>query len=320
MNAPCAAVLLGDIGGTRARFALSSGGALGLVETTPVADHRTFSDAVAWFLAQHRSQGLTGAVVAGAGPVRDNHCALTNSSWVIDGAELKKTLQLSWVEVINDFEALAWALPGLTATDLSPIGSGIVLPGAPAVVLGPGTGLGVACLAGSAVAPIVIGSEGGHCTLPGTSDREDAIIRRLRSRVGHVSAERVLSGGGLVNLYETIADLDRVQIPRRDAHEISRAAIEGHCPICLKALELFCGFLGAFAGDVVLTFGARGGVYIAGGIVPHFVGFLARSKFREHFEAKGRLSQYVSTVPTYVINHEDPAFLGLAVLARQMTK
>ena len=311
-------ILLGDIGGTHARFALWTRGELGVIENILVADHPTFADAAESYLARHGVGPLGGAVLAGAGPVKDRRCALTNSSWMIDGPQLEKTLRFPWVEVINDFEALAWALPDLGPADLLAIGGGTALPGAPAIVVGPGTGLGVACLAGSAAGSLVIGSEGGHCTLPATSDREEAIIRRLRSRMGHVSAERVLSGGGLINLYQTIADLEQVQVPRRDPSQISRAGIEGNCLICFAALEAFCGFLGAFAGDMVLAFGARGGAHIAGGIVPHFAGFLASSKFRERFEAKGRLTGYVAAVPSCVITHDDPAFVGLAVLARQL--
>jgi glucokinase len=192
--------------------------------------------------------------------------------------------------------------------------------GAPAVVLGPGTGLGVGGLTQGPQGPEAVVSEGGHATLPGASRREDALIDHLRSRFGHVSAERALSGGGLVNLYEAVAAVDGITVPKRSAAEISRDGLAGTCQTSRAALDLFCAFLGNFAGDAALMFGARGGVYLAGGIVPRFPDFLARSEFRARFESKGRLSPYVEAVPTHVITHKDPAFVGLAFLAGELSR
>ncbi|MFI5011253.1 MAG: glucokinase [Hyphomicrobiales bacterium] len=312
--------LVGDIGGTHARFALSSGNEVGPVEDLPVSDYPGVGEALKAFLARHPGAKPSGAVIAGAGPVRGNRCVMINSTWIIDGSDLRETFGLAWVQVINDFEALAWSLPDLTMAALFTIGGGEALSDAPAVVLGPGTGLGVACLIHGSHGASVIGSEGGHVTLPGTSKREDAVIELLRSRFGHVSTERALSGAGLVNLYETIAALDGIGVPRRNAADISREGVAGRCPTSRAALDLFCALLGTFAGDMALTFGARGGVYIAGGIVPHFVEFLARSEFRARFEAKGRLAKYVEAVPTHVVTHEEPAFVGLAFLARELSR
>jgi len=312
--------VLADIGGTHARFALSIGDALGPLEDIPVASYPSTADAMRAFLGRHPASRPRGAVLAGAGPVYRNRIAMTNSPWVIDGVELRDSFDLPWVRVINDFEALAWSLPDLRPSELYSIGGGRALAGAPAVVLGPGTGLGVACLVHGTQGPEVIVSEGGHATLPGASQREDAIIAHLRPRFGHVSAERALSGGGLVNLYEAVAALDGLTVAKRDAAEISREGVSGACPTSRAALGLFCAFLGTFAGDAALMFGARGGVYVAGGIVPHFLEFLSRSEFRARFESKGRLSSYVEAVPTHVITHKDPAFVGLALLARELSR
>jgi len=312
--------LLGDIGGTHARFALSGGDGLGPIDDMLVSGYRSMDDALKAFLARHPAARLSGVVLGGAGPVDGNRCVMTNSSWVIDGNALRDLFNWPWVQVINDFEALAWSLPDLARPDLRTIGGGAAVVGAPVIVLGPGTGLGVASLIDGPRGLSAIGSEGGHATLAGTSKREDAIIAHLRSRFGHVSAERALSGSGLVNLYEAIAELDGVDAPRRDAADISESGVAGRCPVSRSALELFCTLLGSFAGDAALTFGARGGVYIAGGIVPHFLEFLAASQFRASFEAKGRLSGYVKGVPTHVITHADPAFVGLAFLAREISR
>jgi glucokinase len=312
--------LLGDIGGTNARFALSADGRAGPVQDFAVANFPHIIGAIREFLKQRPGAKPRGGVLAGAGPVYANRIALTNSPWVIDGAELGAALDLPFVQVINDFEALAWSLPALEPSDLYDIGGGTVMKDAPAVVLGPGTGLGVGCLAHGPQGPEVIVSEGGHATLAGGSRREDALIDHLRSRFGHVSAERALSGGGLVNLYEAVAAVDGLEVPKRSPADVSREGVSGTCATSRAALELFCGFLGTFAGDAALMFGARGGVYLAGGIVPRFLDFLKASQFRKRFDSKGRLSKYVGAVPTHVITHKDPAFVGLAYLAGELAR
>jgi glucokinase len=305
-------ILLGDIGGTNARFALFASGRLGPIDVIRVADHRQSIDAIRTFLARHADEApVSHAVIAVAGPVEDGRCVLTNSQWVIDEAELHKAFGWAQVRVVNDFEAIAWSVPRLTASDLFAIGGGRAVPGAPAVVLGPGTGLGLACFMPRNDGGIVVPTEGGHATLPATCEREEAVIAHLRARHGHVSAERALSGSGLINLYEAIASLDGLPASERSAPEITAAALDGTTPLCRQALDMFCAMLGTFAGDAALTFGARGGAYIAGGIAPRILDYLARSQFRERFEAKGRFAPYLAAVPTWVIVHREPAFVGL---------
>jgi glucokinase len=283
-----------------------------------VAGHRQIADAVRAFFAQcPDAASVSHAVLAVAGPVEDGRCVLTNSSWVIDEAELRKTFGWAHVHVVNDFEAIAWSLPSLAPSELFAIGHGKAVPGAPAVVLGPGTGLGLACFMPRADGAIVVPTEGGHATLPATSQREDAIIAHLRSRYGHVSAERALSGNGLVNLYEAIGAVDNLPTIKRSAPEITAAALDGTCPICRQAVDMFCAMLGTVAGDAALTFAARGGVYVAGGIAPRILDYLANSQFRRRFEAKGRFTAYLSAIPTWVIIHPEPAFAGLQWLGCQ---
>ena len=179
------------------------------------------------------------------------------------------------------------------------------------VVLGPGSGLGVACLVDRSV---VIASEGGHATLAPTGEQEDHIMAHLRKRFGHVSAERAISGSGLENVYQAIAALEGLEIPPRNAAEITKSAFSGECALARQSLYAFCAFLGSFAGNVALTFGARGGVYIAGGISPQILDFLIRSEFRKRFEAKGKLRNYLEAIPSYVITHPVAALIGLKSL------
>lgn len=310
------AIVLGDIGGTNARFALLAEGRLGPSEWLAVSAFPTFGQALAAFVDRQPVE-VSGAILAAAGPVEDNRCALTNSPWVVDGNLLERELGLAGVRVINDFAAVAWSLPELAPQDLVAIGGGEARLGLPAAALGPGTGLGLACLVPAQAGPIVVETEGGHATMAPTSRREDAVIAHLRDRLGHVSAERVLSGQGLVNLYQAIGALDRRAAPPRGPEEISAAALDGSCELSSAALDMFCGLLGSFAGNVALIYGARGGIYVGGGIAPRIVEFLARSPFRERFEDKGRYRCYLSAIPTRVIVHRDPALLGLRALAER---
>jgi glucokinase len=312
MSSRSAHTLLGDIGATNARLSLLANGAFGPVAGFEVARYPKFADAVAEFLKPHRNGAqVTQALIAAAGPVEDGRCTLTNCQWIIDAAELKSTFGLARAHVLNDFEATARSLPRLTEKDLWPIGRGQAVPGAPMVVLGPGTGLGVAGL----VDGTVVATEGGHASMAGTSRREDALIDQLRQEFGHVSAERLISGAGLENIYRANAALDGTQVPPRTAAEITKAALAGTCPSARAALDAFCAFLGAFAGNVALTLGARGGVYIAGGIAPRIGAFMADSAFRARFEAKGRFRSYLEAIPTNIIIHPAATFVGLSSLA-----
>lgn len=308
-------ILLGDIGATNARFALFANGVLGAVTSFEVAKFARFADVIAIFLKDRcREFRVKRALLAIAGPVKGERSVLTNSSWVIDTPELRAIFKLE-ARIFNDFEAVALSLPWLTPTDLAPIGGGNPAAGAPKAVVGPGSGLGVACLIPRSEKPVVISSEGGHATLAATCEREDRIIGQLRQRFGHVSAERVVSGMGLENIYQAIAALDGVDITSRSAAEITKSALRSESQVAREALHVFCAFLGSFAGNVALTFGARGGVYVAGGISPRILDFLVRSQFRNRFEAKGRFQSYLETLPSYVITHPAAAFVGLKSLA-----
>lgn len=311
-------VVLGDVGGTNVRFAVFRDGAVGPIAHMSVAHYPQFADALGAFMADRRDCGtIRHALFGVAGVVEDERSALTNNPWVVAADELRVRFGFSDVHIVNDFEAVAWSLPRFAASDLRVIGGRAAKKDAPMIVLGPGTGLGVAAYLRTERGGLVVRSEGGHSTLPSGSAREDAIIARLRQQFGHVSAERALSGHGLENLYRAIASLESRNVPDRKAAEITRAALAGTCAISCMTVETFCALLGAVAGNFALTFGAQGGVYVAGGIISHIRDFLPQSQFRARFEAKGRLTPYVEAIPVYLILHDDPAFVGLESLAMQ---
>jgi glucokinase len=313
---PVERTILADVGGTNVRFALLRNGVLGPIEHMAVRDHKLFTDALAIFMARQTDRAATrNAIFAIAGAVAGERCALTNNPWVVDAAELRARFGFTGIHIVNDFEAIAWSLPHLTRDDLRIVGGREPAAGAPMVVLGPGTGLGVAVYVPREKGGLVLRSEGGHSTMPCASLREDAIIETLRQQFGHVSAERVLSGHGLENLYRAIASIDLLTVPERSAAEITQAAVEETCATSRAALDIFCAMLGEVAGNFALSFGAQGGVFIAGGIIPYLRDYLPLSQFRARFEAKGRMRQYVEAIPVHLILRDDPAFIGLQSLA-----
>lgn len=317
MSESSAVAVLADIGATNARFALLASGRPIDTSTYAVADYASPVEAARAFLAGpaagHAPQM---ALIAAAGPVVNGRVTMTNAAWTVDAERIRTGLGLQAVHVINDFEALGWALPDLRPTDLFDIGQ-VAPPGQGTMaVMGPGTGFGLAALASDGKAEVVLVTEAGHATLASENRREDAIILALRERLQHVSVERVLSGPGLVQLYHAIAEVDGLTVPQRSAAEIVEHALAGDCEASRNTLEAFCAFLGGAAGNAALTLGAIGGVFIAGGIAPRFTDFLRQSAFRERFEAKGRMASYLARIPTRVIVHPFPAFVGLARLAR----
>ncbi|MDA9479677.1 glucokinase [Bradyrhizobium sp. CCBAU 65884] len=310
-----ATTLLADIGGTNARFALLADGKIGPISHIAVGDFGTFQQALAAYLGDTAPPGtIRNAIFAASGPVQNGRCALTNNSWIIDAAELCSDHGFSSVRLINDFEAVGWALPRLPPGSLLQLGGRERVAGAPLAALGPGTGLGMVISIPHAGAPIVLPSEGGHSTMAGSSLREDAVIEHLRRRFGHVSSERVLSGAGLENLYDALASIDGVTVPERRAVDITRAGVEGTCPISRAAVDMFCAMLGSVAGNLALAIGAKGGIFIAGGILRHMPEYLAASQFRARFEGKGRLKAYLAPIPAYLVLDEYVAFVGLRAL------
>ena len=304
--------LLADIGGTNARFALFDGATHTPPVNFPLAGFTGIAAAIAAFLGGRPAPAA--AVLAVAGPVDHNRVTLTNRGWVVDGAEIAARLGIGRVRVVNDFAALSWSLPRLAGADLRLLGGGAPEPGAPIAVVGPGTGLGV----GAFLPPDrILVTEGGHASLAAHDAREAAVVEWLRARHGHVSAERLLSGQGIENIHTALVALDDAGTEPLDAATISARALSGECRTCREALEMFCALLGGVAGDLALIYGAKGGVHIAGGICPRFPDFLAASRFRARFEAKGRFQAWLAPIPTWLILRPDAAMLGLSAIASQ---
>ncbi|HMK89337.1 MAG TPA: glucokinase [Methylocystis sp.] len=311
--------LVADIGGTNARFALvSDRGVLGAARAYADAGFGSLADASARFLADEGGARPSRAVLAVAAPISGDRVEMTNlPAWSFSTRELQAALGLEDLRVVNDFAALAHAIPLLTGRDLRQIGAGASVAGAPAAILGPGSGLGVSALVPGPGGAVAVSGEGGHATMAAATPQEAAALAVLRARYAHVSAERVLSGSGLVNLYEAHCALAGGVAKGLSPADVARAGLEAKDESAQAALNMFCAMLGGFAGDLALIFGARGGVYIGGGVVPKLGEFFARSEFRIAFERKGRFSEYLAAIPTFVILHETPALLGAArLLAR----
>lgn len=312
-------LLVGDVGGTNARFALARRVESRIVldhhESFPAHEHPTFLGGVKAFL-DGCDVKPSGGVLAVAGPVTDGAIDLTNSPWRVSEGELQ-TLGLNPVRLINDFEALAWGAPIVPEDQLASLGGPAEGQHDAAIaVLGPGTGFGVSALArDSHGREIALPSEGGHaCFAPGDAV-EDEILRILRRRYDRVSIERLICGPGLLNMHRALAEIDGRETHVDDPAEITREALEDMNSPCGATLARFCAILGAVAGDVALTMGARGGIYIAGGIAPRILPFLKASPFRERFERKGRFQPYMEAIPTKVILHKHAALLGAARVA-----
>jgi glucokinase len=308
--------LVADIGATNARFGLVSPkrGVLH-THTLPGADYPTIADAIVAYLGQRGVLPMPReGAIAIASTITGDRVAMTNHPWSFSISALRARLGFVRLEVINDFTALALALPHLSPEDRQAIGGGAPLAGTPLGVLGPGSGLGVSGLIPAGAGWIPLAGEGGHATMAPATDRESSVLERMRRHFDHVSAERVLSGPGLVNLYNTLTVLDAVPSRGYTAAQITDPEIGTADPLCAEATSLFCAMLGTMAGNLALTLGARGGIYIGGGIVPRLGRRFGQSLFRARFEAKGRFNEYLAAIPTYVVIHPLPAFLGCAAV------
>lgn len=315
----CGVGLIGDIGATNARFALVLPGG----KTTPVRvcaldDYPSLAAALdAYLIEQSPAARPTAAVLAIASPVTGDEITLTNHAWTFSIEELRRHLGLRRLNVVNDFAANAAAVPFLGDDDRVQIGPGTPAAGAPVGIIGPGTGLGVGGLAPASGGGVTIAAEGGHVTMAPATARESAILDLMRRRFDHVSAERLLSGPGLVNLYNALCELAGVPAASFTPDQITSPRTWNDDPRTHEATTIFCAMLGTVAGNLALTLGARGGIYIAGGIVPKLGAIFTQSEFRARFEAKGRMRGYLAAIPTYVIMRPYPGLLGAASLLRE---
>ncbi|WP_240809783.1 glucokinase [Actinomadura sp. WMMA1423] len=308
--------LVADVGGTNARFALVDGpnGVPSEVRSLPTREYPGLAEAAAAYLGMVGARPAA-ACLAVAGPVTDGTFHLTNAGWPKGTPEaVRDHLGLAHLEVLNDFEALALALPRLGDDDLVSVGAGRADPGAPLAVVGPGTGLGVAGLVATPSGWVPLPGEGGQVDIPAATDREVEVARLLRAETGAATAEFLLSGAGLARIRRYLAMLDggpaRDLTPRQVCEDLGD-------PLSREAVEMFCALLGSLAGNVALTLGARGGVYLGGGILPRIVDVLQGSAFRARFERKPPVEEYMRAIPTALIVHPGPALVGAAVRLAQ---
>ena len=322
-STPAARVLLADIGGTNARFALADTSLetpllVDSIGEYAVADFPSLADAAQHYLDQTGATAQNG-VFAVAGRVDGDEARITNHPWVISLARTRNALGFDGLKLINDFAAQALAAPVLDADDLRTIGPVTRgAEGAPIVVLGAGTGFGTAMVVRTERGDIAIPSEGGHAAYAPYDGVEAAIWASLRRTHGRVSIERLLSGPGLYALYRGLADVRGVAADLKDEKEVMAAGQTGGDLLADEALDRFCEILGSVAGDIALTCGARGGVYVSGGMAPRMADRLASGGFRRRFEDKGRLSDYTREIPTHLVVHPFAALVGAARVLEQM--
>ncbi len=304
--------LVADIGGTHARFGLATAAGIDGVVTLRCADHPTLSDAGRAYIEKAPGPPPRRAAFAVAAPVQGDAVRMTNHVWSFSTADVRRDLGLERLEVLNDFAALALAVPALADTDLRQIRPGTAVARAPKAVMGPGTGLGVAALVPAGDGWTALTTEGGHRDLAAMTEREWQIVRHLSQRFDHVSVERVLSGPGLVNLYEAISQLADAEPQSLTPAAVVAGARDDSSPACVEATKLFSSWLGAVASDLALTLGAFGGIYLGGGILPKMGEMFDLDRFRERFLSKGRFREYLRPIPISLIVRPYATLLGAA--------
>lgn len=304
---------MGDIGGTNARWAwqASAGADLQDISVQPCGASASLEESAKGYLRAHGHQNPQWAGIGIATAITGDEVRMTNNDWRFSIAEFQQTMGLQRCLVVNDFTSLALSLPALKPSDLLAIGGGAAIADQTIALLGPGTGLGVSGLIADGKGQYTaLSGEGGHVTLAAADDREAALLSALRKTFAHVSAERVLSGPGLVNLYNAVCATEGVAPKALSPADVTDAAIARTDAQCVVAVEYFTRFLGSVAGNLALTLGSLGGLYIGGGIVPRLGAAFDQALFRQQFEAKGRYQALLQSMPVWLITASTPALVG----------
>lgn len=320
--------IVADIGGTNARFALvrtvgdgvQAVSELEQIKILPGADFATFSDALSAYLESLEGPKPLSACIAIASPIDGDEIHMTHLPWSFSIKQIQKQFGFQLFEVMNDFKAVAIGTSVVSSQDLVLVKSGVSGPFENRAIIGPGTGLGVSGLSyvQSTKSWLPISGLGGHVNLPAVNDFECEIIKLVGQKFDHVSAEVLISGSGLVTLYNAICEVEGCEAKTLSPAEVTQEALSESDAQCLLTLETFCAFLGTVAGNVALTFGAKGGVYIAGGIVPRVAYFIKKSPFSDRFVHKGVMSEYLSNIPVNLIVNTHVGLLGAAVWLTEM--
>jgi len=319
-----ACLLIGDIGGTNARFALANIGSPGFAEahTLKCDDFESADAAIKQYLESVGASSPSVICLAAAGPIIDGHVRFTNNHWEIAADELAAEFSIEGVQLLNDFEAIAYSVPLLTADDCMPLG----LPEPAQLdaehymvgVIGPGTGLGAVGLRKYGNVLLPIAGEAGHGGFAPETQVQMDILRALRQRFDRVSSERLVSGPGVENIYWALMRIHGEKRAHLSAAEIFTAALENTDPLASEAVQMFFEVFGQVAGDLALTLGAEDGILVAGGISKRYPDLLKNSGFRAGFENKGRYRSLMERIPTQLILHDQPGLLGAAYCALKL--
>ncbi len=306
--------LVADVGGTHVRFAWATAPQrLEQVQVWRVQDHPDLPTAIQAYRQHTGCPPVRHAAVAVAAPVSGDRIRLTNHPWAFSIAALQQALACDTLLVLNDFTAQAWAIPALPPAACVQIGGGTAVAGAPLAVIGPGSGLGVSgLLPDGRGGYTALAGEGGHAGFAPADDTETYVWQYARRRYGHVSSERLLSGAGLELIHAALAEQAGATAPQRTAAQISAAALDGSSPLCRQVWDTFCAMLGTAAANLALTLGARGGVYLCGGILPRWADAFPHSPFRRRFDSHGRMSTYLAAIPVYLVCQPHSGLYGAA--------
>jgi len=313
MTNNAAIVLAGDIGGTNARFVLFVDGEF-RPETfcaIPVAEYSDLCDVVEVYQQQigQRSVDQASFSVASTAEYGDE-INLTNADLRFSISELRRRFSMRRAKVVNDFTAAALGVVCLSDDSLSLLHEGTAEHCGPCAVIGPGTGLGVSGLLHTGDYWLPLQGQGGHVSMGAQNERELIILNQMASVYGHVSAERYLSGTGIVDVYRSICAVEKTPVEYERAEQITTAAMDGSCAICGEVMSLFCKYLGVVTGDLALGLGSTGGIYLAGGIVPKLGDFFVQSSFLTHLHNKGRFSDFIADMPVKLVTGGEPALYG----------
>jgi glucokinase len=313
--------IIADIGGTNMRVAQTDEqGGISNIEIYACADYPGLAEVLSDFMTRHQLHDKQiNACLAIACPVDKDLIVMTNLPWQFSQQALKAQLQLHELVLINDFTAIAHAIPQLSSSQKVQIGSGQVIADKPISICGPGTGLGVANLVALNHGWLSLSGEGGHVDFAPVDQQEVAILNFLSTKYARVSYEQLLSGLGLEQIYQALSFIQNGVASELPAKDITAKGLANSCDLCAETIAQFCRVLGSFAGNLALTLGSYGGVYIAGGIVPRFIEYFENSDFRTRFEAKGRMSGFNQPIATFVVIEEQPGLIGAAAYLRQLS-
>lgn len=309
-----------DVGGTNIRLALLENGRIAKIEKYLCADFESISDAIIHFQKNNKEAYFTAGCIAIACPVNHDLVKMTNHTWAFSKKALKAQLGLEHLYVINDFTAVAHSLPTLNHNQVVQIGRGSAKEHGNIAVFGPGTGLGVEHLTWTAQGWQTLDGEGGHVDFAPTDETDVVVWRYLQQKCGRASAEEVLSGRGIVNIYQALCLHHKHTATLSAPATVTSAGLDASDPMAVLAIKQFCRVMGSFAGNLALNLCTTGGIFIGGGVTSHLGDYFLRSEFRQRFEAKGSFGHYVQDIPTYLINEPDHGLLGALAYLTQHTQ